>query len=760
MHAMAGTGRVIAGRYRLKGPIGRGAMGTVWRAWDEILDREVAVKELRISDGLPPDERAKAYQRTHREARTAARLSHPGVVTVFDVAEEDGRPWIIMELVAARSLDQIIAHDGPLPPHRAAHAGRQLLAALATAHAAGVLHRDVKPSNVLLADGGRAVLTDFGIATFQGDPKLTQTGMVMGSPGFTAPERIQGNPATPASDLWSLGATLYAAVEGHGPFDRAGGAITTMSAIINSDPPSAPPAAGLGAVIDALLRRNPADRPDAATAARMLGAMGPLPGPAGPGTSSCRSGLAGRNLARRAAPRPGRPMRRPPGRLECPACHLTGRPAPPLGCPGAPALGRAMPASPLRSASGPVGGQTPDLPGLLPVLGQTPGPVGGQRPGADGGPGSAALPPMPTSVDLPLQPDRTILVKLPESLRAAASRATGQPETRTDDRPSDDTFRFAAAPGRLTGSAPPAQRDEAAPFWGTAQPEGAAPSRGTAQPGAPAPAWGSRLHRTHRPHRPARRRRTGLGRHAAGRPLFRDAGQSAARHTGLVTLGIVLLVVAVAAGLLVYRVQHRTGLNTAVNQTGSSASNTTSDSPVAAAAGAASTGPPPAGYRSVTVGAATLGSTSGFTIAVPDTWKFSIRGTAAFAEAPTGGAFLQIDLTPHTYRDMLREARYLAALTQEQGKFPGYRGLGIRPANVRGTSGTAWQFTWQSPALGRVRALDLVYNASTSAAAVLRALHVVAQRGLEQQSGRLRRGSTDVPAVPSRRPVPPPARTD
>ena len=394
MHAMVGTGRVIAGRYRLKGPIGRGAMGTVWRAWDEILDREVAVKELRISDGLPPDERAKAYQRTHREARTAARLSHPGLVTVFDVAEEDGRPWIIMELVAARSLDQIIAHDGPLPPHRAAHAGRQLLAALATAHAAGVLHRDVKPSNVLLADGGRAVLTDFGIATFQGDPKLTQTGMVMGSPGFTAPERIQGNPATPASDLWSLGATLYAAVEGHGPFDQAGGAITTMSAIINSDPPPAPPAAGLGAVIDALLRRNPADRPDAAAAARMLGAMGPALGTAGQrapgtagqrapgtaakgprapqakgprapqakgprapqargpraprarGTASGRSGLAEPNLARRAAPRPGRPMRRPPERpgraeccpperRECPGRRLPGCPAP-LGRPGRP----------------------------------------------------------------------------------------------------------------------------------------------------------------------------------------------------------------------------------------------------------------------------------------------------------------------------------------------------------------------------------------------------------------------------------------
>ena len=648
MHAMAGTGRVIAGRYRLKGPIGRGAMGTVWRAWDEILDREVAVKELRISDGLPPDERAKAYQRTHREARTAARLSHPGVVTVFDVAEEDGRPWIIMELVAARSLDQIIAHEGPLPPHRAAHAGRQLLAALATAHAAGVLHRDVKPSNVLLADGGRAVLTDFGIATFEGDPKLTQTGMVMGSPGFTAPERIQGNPATPASDLWSLGATLYAAVEGHGPFDRAGGAITTMSAIINSDPPSAPSAAGLGAVIDALLRRNPADRPDAATAARMLGTMRPLPGPAGPGNVFTPF------RPRRPEPGPqgGADARTPdapsPGTPGVPGGPPPWVPGAAAGLPGTPgALGGAMPAAPLRSAPGPVGGQIPD-----PVLRQTPGPVGGQSPGADAGPGSAALPPIATSVDLPLLPDRTIPVKRPESLRAAA---------------------------------PAGSADRA---WG------AAATAHTGQPAGAAPAWDA----------------TPPGGHSSVTQASRRP-----RRTGLVTLGIVLLLVAVAAGLLVYRAQHRTGLNTAASQTGSSASNTASDSPVAAAAGAPSTGPPPAGYRSVTVGAATLGSTSGFTIAVPDTWKFSIRGTAAFAEAPTGGAFLQIDLTPHTYRDMLREARYLAAVTQEQGKFPGYLGLGIRPANVRGTGGAAWQFTWQNPALGRVRALDLVYNASTSA---------------------------------------------
>jgi len=267
---MADSGRVIAGRYRLEAPIGRGAMGVVWRARDQLLDRDVAIKEVLIGATLTPQERAKAYQRTLREAKTAARLNHPNVVTVYDVAEDEGRPWIIMQLVNAQSLDQVLATSGPLSPWQTAEMGRQLLGALNVAHAAGVMHRDVKPSNVLLTRDGRAVLTDFGIATFAGDTRLTQTGMVMGSPGFTAPERIRGEDATPASDLWSLGATLYATVEGHGPFERRGGAITTMSAIINEDAPAAPTAGALAPVIGALLRREPADRPDAATAARMI----------------------------------------------------------------------------------------------------------------------------------------------------------------------------------------------------------------------------------------------------------------------------------------------------------------------------------------------------------------------------------------------------------------------------------------------------------------------------------------------------------
>ena len=310
MHPLADTGRVIAGRYRLEAPIGRGAMGVVWRARDQLLDRDVAVKEVQIAETLTDAERANAYQRTLREAKTAARLNHPAVVTVYDVCEDEGRPWIVMQLVSAQSLDQVLAASGPLSPRRAAEMARQLLSALSVAHAAGVMHRDVKPSNVLLGSDDRAVLTDFGIATFQGDPKLTQTGMVMGSPGFTAPERIRGEDASPASDLWSLGATLFAAVEGHGPFEKRGGAITTMSAIINEDAPEAPTAGALGPVIAALLRREPADRPDASAATRMINDVLPLLAERPP---AAPAGYEATALSASSRPAPPQPDRAQPG---------------------------------------------------------------------------------------------------------------------------------------------------------------------------------------------------------------------------------------------------------------------------------------------------------------------------------------------------------------------------------------------------------------------------------------------------------------
>jgi len=270
MRAVTGPGSVVAGRYELLARIGQGATGTVWRARDLVLHRDVAVKEVRLPELMPDRDRAILRERTLREARVSAKLSHPAVVTVHDVIESGGTPWIVMELVAARSLHQVLAEDGPLPPQRVAETGMMLLGALASAHAAGIVHRDVKPGNVLLTSDGRAVLTDFGIATVAGDPALTQTGVVVGTPGFCAPERIRGAPASPASDLWSLGATLYAAVEGHGPFDGHGSPMAVLASIVHSDPPPVRSAGPLGIVIGALLSKDPAQRPGAARAGQLL----------------------------------------------------------------------------------------------------------------------------------------------------------------------------------------------------------------------------------------------------------------------------------------------------------------------------------------------------------------------------------------------------------------------------------------------------------------------------------------------------------
>jgi serine/threonine protein kinase len=714
---MAGTGRVIAGRYRLEEPIGRGAMGTVWRAWDEILDRVIAVKELRISDSLPPEERGKAFQRTHREARTAARLSHPGLVTVFDVAEEDGRPWIIMELVEASSLDQIIEQDGPLPPHRAAEAGRQLLSALATAHAAGVLHRDVKPSNVLLTDGGRAVLTDFGIATFQGDPKLTQTGMVMGSPGFTAPERIQGNPATPASDLWSLGATLYAAVQGHGPFDKAGGAITTMSAIINTDPPTAPPSAGLGAVIDALLRRNPEDRPDAATAARMLGAVEPLPdtkrrrsaftlvpprrpepgsqGEHSPADQGNGQGPAGQDSA--PGPADQDSAAGPADQSSSP--NPAGAGAPPAPVPGPQDARIAGLLGSAASAAGPGAAGGPGLPGTADPAGFA---NAADSPGGAPVPDSGGLLAGPTSVDLPMHADRTEPVGRRGAWRRGnqAANPAGPATAGTGDPPAAASL-FEPSGRSVAVEAQPAGQ----PPWGDAGAGNTGGPWGNAQLGAAAPPSVERAWET--------TTGAGLGGRADDLTAAAAGRRRSPRRAALISAGVLVLIVAAVAGLIAWRQHHRTDVSSPSGRSGSQPATRTPESPATAVGGPASTGPVPAGHRTLTVSASEFNSTAGFTMAVPDGWGVSTQGTGIIVEAPGGAAFLQINLTPHTFQDMIAEARYLAAVTQRQDKFPGYAGQIIRPINLRGGAGAAWAFTWLDPSLGRVRALDLMYDAST-----------------------------------------------
>jgi tRNA A-37 threonylcarbamoyl transferase component Bud32 len=272
MGSFRGEGqRLIAGRYRLGTPLGRGGMGTVWRATDEILGREVAVKELRMEEGLPDEEARMQRERTFREARTVAQLRHPSLIVVHDVVEQDERPWIVMEWVDGRSLSDQLAADGPVPPREAARIGLALLGALRVAHAHGVLHRDIKPANVLMeAATGRVVLTDFGIAQVTGGTTITETGTFVGTPEYTAPERMSGGRTGPEADLWSLGVLLCAATSGKSPFhrDSLGGVV---HAVVSDEirPPEA--TRPLLPVVRGLLERDPDGRLGVAEAERLLG---------------------------------------------------------------------------------------------------------------------------------------------------------------------------------------------------------------------------------------------------------------------------------------------------------------------------------------------------------------------------------------------------------------------------------------------------------------------------------------------------------
>ncbi|WP_326785985.1 serine/threonine-protein kinase [Streptomyces sp. NBC_00151] len=261
--------RLLAGRYRLGNVLGRGGMGTVWRAEDETLGRTVAVKELRFPSAIDEDEKRRLITRTLREAKAIARIRNNGAVTVFDVVDEDNRPWIVMELIEGKSLAEAIREDGLLTPKRAAEVGLAILDVLRSAHREGILHRDVKPSNVLIDHDGRVVLTDFGIAQVEGDPSITSTGMLVGAPSYISPERARGHKPGPAADLWSLGGLLYASVEGVPPYDK-GSAIATLTAVM-TEPVEQPKNAGpLENVIYGLLAKDPEQRLDDAGARAML----------------------------------------------------------------------------------------------------------------------------------------------------------------------------------------------------------------------------------------------------------------------------------------------------------------------------------------------------------------------------------------------------------------------------------------------------------------------------------------------------------
>ncbi|MGK5641239.1 serine/threonine-protein kinase, partial [Streptomyces sp. URMC 126] len=270
MGSFAAHDGVIAGRYRLGRRIGRGGMGTVWRATDELLGREVAVKELHTDDAASVGAALSSQERTLREARAVALIKHPNVIVLHDIVEQDGRPWIVMELVDGRSLSDRLAADGPVDAREAARIGLAMLGALRAAHERGVLHRDIKPPNVLLEAGsGRVVLTDFGIAQVSGATTITETGAFVGSPEYTAPERMAGGQAGPESDLWSLGVLLCTVLSGESPFhrDSLGGILHAVVYDEIRPPESAGP---LLPVVRGLLERDPARRMGSDEAERLL----------------------------------------------------------------------------------------------------------------------------------------------------------------------------------------------------------------------------------------------------------------------------------------------------------------------------------------------------------------------------------------------------------------------------------------------------------------------------------------------------------
>jgi eukaryotic-like serine/threonine-protein kinase len=270
---MTDEGRLVAGRYRLVYRIGTGAMGVVWQAHDERLNRTVAVKRLLLQPGLPPDEAHEAVERVMREGRIAAKLHHPNAIAVFDVVDEQGAPCLIMEYLPSRSLAMVMAERGPLPAREVARIGAQSAAALAAAHAAGIVHRDVKPGNILLGDDGTVKITDFGISRATDDVTVTKTGMIAGTPAYLAPEAAIGNEPTPASDVFSLGSTLYAAVEGEPPFGLTENTLQLLHAVAAGrvNPPQL--AGPLTGVLNWLLATDPEDRPSTVRTRDLLAAV-------------------------------------------------------------------------------------------------------------------------------------------------------------------------------------------------------------------------------------------------------------------------------------------------------------------------------------------------------------------------------------------------------------------------------------------------------------------------------------------------------
>ncbi|GAB2649879.1 hypothetical protein GCM10027271_04500 [Saccharopolyspora gloriosae] len=324
---MSAEGRLITGRYRLEKRIGSGAMGIVWRAVDERLHRTVAVKQLLLQPGYTDEETEEARQRSMREGRIAARLQHQNAIVVFDVAEDEGQPVLVMEYLPSQSLATVLSEQGVLPPQSVARIGSQVAGALAAAHMAGIVHRDLKPGNILLGDNGIAKITDFGISRAIGDVAVTKSGILAGTPAYLSPEVALGRDPAPASDVFSLGATLYAAVEGEPPFGTDENAISLLHRVARGQVEPPRQAGPLAPALMQLLLPDPVDRPTMAQTRSMLLAVAegrPLPGGSTPSSGWQRPA---------AAPQQGRQREAPATRVGAPVPAGSGNPPTQVGQP-------------------------------------------------------------------------------------------------------------------------------------------------------------------------------------------------------------------------------------------------------------------------------------------------------------------------------------------------------------------------------------------------------------------------------------------
>jgi hypothetical protein len=378
--------RRIGGRYLLSGKLGSGAMGTVWAGYDEVLRRRVAVKELKVPLGVPSQEALDMRERILREARAVGGLSHPNVITVFDVVDAGGEPVVVLELVPSRNLAEMISDHGALSVAQAAVVGYATAGGLRAAHRAGITHRDVKPGNVLIADDGRVKLTDFGIARNVADAPMTSAGLVLGSPAYIAPEVAAGQPVTPAADLWGLGATLFAAVEGRPPYDVGGDPVQTITEVVDGDVPRTRTGGPVAEVIAALMMKDPDARmPLDEVRIRLRPLISDPDDPMYPGSPDAPT------LAAFVTPAFDPPADAPGPAPEAPtprdSAAVEARPA------TSPALAAAPGASPLAAAPGPLPGPPPRA--AAPPARTEPAP---QRP-----PRPRAGPPAPAGPSSPLQ---------------------------------------------------------------------------------------------------------------------------------------------------------------------------------------------------------------------------------------------------------------------------------------------------------------------------------------------------------------------